>query len=136
MIRVTVRNDHHVDGTEAVEVERALRARNDHPALEGIPQNRIHQDSHRTRLDQNRGVSEKRDFHGCPRPAEAQPDAPAPWIASSVSREARDQLPQALAPAFANRGSIADEQRIEVELEQAPYALAQAFGVVHDSLAQ
>jgi hypothetical protein len=49
-----------------VKIDHALRAGDHHPVLEGIPQNGVHQDSHGTRLDQNRGMSEKRNLHGCP----------------------------------------------------------------------
>ncbi len=41
---------------------------------------------------------------------------------SSVAREARDQLPQTLASALADRNPVAEQQRIEVELEQRPDA--------------
>ena len=63
VVRMTVRKDHHIDRSEAVEIDHALRSGDHHPILEGILQNRVHQDSHRTRLDQNRGMSEKRDLH-------------------------------------------------------------------------
>ena len=66
MVRMTVRKDHHIDGSQAIEIDLALRAGDHHPTLEGVLQNGIHEDSHRTRLDQNRGMSEKRDLHVCP----------------------------------------------------------------------
>ena len=66
MVRMAVREDHHVDRPEAVEIDHALRAGDHHSVLEGILQNGVHQDSHGTRLDQNRCMPEKRDLHGCP----------------------------------------------------------------------
>jgi hypothetical protein len=66
VVRMTAGDHRHVDRPEAVEVDRALRAGDYHPVLEGILQDGVDEDSHRTRLDQNRGMSEKRDLHVCP----------------------------------------------------------------------
>jgi hypothetical protein len=71
VIGMTV-GDHYVDGQEALEVDRALRA-DDHPVLEGILENRVHEDAHGTRLDRDRGVSEQSDLHAGTRCATSGP---------------------------------------------------------------